>query len=241
MNSGQRHAEIAGNLRAVEERIATACRAAGRRRDEITLVAVTKTFPVSDVRHLVELGVHDVAENRDQEARPKSAECARIGLADLRWHFVGQLQTNKTRSVSTYAHLVHSVDRPRLVSALDRAAASARRRLTCLVQVDLEESPDAGDAARGGARPADVGPLAAEIAEAQHLELGGVMAVAPLGQDPAGAFAMLRSISDRLRSSYPDAAVVSAGMSGDLEAAVSGGATHLRVGTALLGSRPPLR
>jgi len=234
-----RRAEIAENLAAVEDRIAAACSAAGRDRSEVTLIAVTKTFPATDVGHLAALGVRDVGENRDQDAAGKVAECRRAGVPDLRWHFVGQLQRNKAGSVATYAQVVHSVDRSRLVTALDRAAESAGRRLVALVQVDLRAEPV--DDGRGGAAPDDVAALADEVAATGRLDLGGVMAVAPADEDPAAAFARLAQVAARLRRDHPAAAVVSAGMSGDLEAAVEHGATHLRVGTALLGSRPPLR
>jgi pyridoxal phosphate enzyme (YggS family) len=234
-----RRAEIAAGLEAVEARILAACTAAGRDRSEITLVAVTKTFPASDVGHLAALGVRDVGENRDQDAAKKVAECERAGVPGLRWHFVGQLQRNKAGSVATYAHVVHSVDRARLVTALDRAALAAGRRVVALVQVDLRAEPL--DDGRGGAAPSFVAELAEAVAGAQQLELGGVMAVAPMGEDPAPAFARLAEVAARLRRDHPSATVVSAGMSGDLEAAVQHGATHLRVGTALLGSRPSLR
>ncbi|GLZ10611.1 YggS family pyridoxal phosphate enzyme [Actinomadura sp. NBRC 104425] len=233
-----RREELAANLAEVRKRIAAACAAAGRDPAEVTLVAVTKTFPASDVRLLAELGVTDVAENRDQEARPKAEECA--GLP-LRWHFVGQLQTNKARSVASYADVVQSVDRLRLVRALSDAAVRAGRTLRCLIQVSLDEpEPGRGPAAtgaRGGADPADVPALADAIDTAGGLELDGVMAVAPLGADPSAAFARLARIAADLRRERPGAAVISAGMSGDLEQAVACGATHVRVGTALLGGR----
>ncbi|MFB9837634.1 YggS family pyridoxal phosphate-dependent enzyme [Actinoallomurus acaciae] len=227
--------ELAANLAVVRERIAKACHAAGRAPDEITLVAVTKTFPASDVRLLADLGVTDVAENRDQEAAAKAADCRDL---DLTWHFVGQLQTNKARSVVSYADVIHSVDRVRLVNALSRAAVAAGRSPRCLIQVSLDET-DAGTAegGRGGVRPDGVLALADALAAAEGLELGGVMAVAPLGGDPAPAFARLAEISDSLRAAYPDAKTVSAGMSGDLEHAIVSGATHVRIGTALLGGR----
>lgn len=221
--------DLAANLVAVRERIAKACDAAGRSPDEVSLVAVTKTFPASDVRLLAELGVADVAENRDQEARPKAAECRDL---DLTWHFVGQLQTNKARSVVSYADVVHSVDRTKLVAALSRAATDAGRTVRCLIQVSLDEAEG-----RGGVRPADVSEIAHALADAEGLELGGVMAVAPLGADPAPAFARLAEISNSLREEYPAAKTVSAGMSADLEQAIASGATHVRVGTALLGGR----
>jgi pyridoxal phosphate enzyme (YggS family) len=221
--------ELAANLAAVRERISAACEAAGRSPDEITLVAVTKTFPATDVRLLAGLGITDVAENRDQEAAAKTAECADLALT---WHFVGQLQTNKARSVVSYADVVHSVDRQRLVTALSRAAVDLGRSPRCLIQVSLDETEG-----RGGVRPEGVPALADAIAAAEALELAGVMAVAPLGADPAPAFARLAQISLSLRAAYPTAKTVSAGMSGDMEHAIASGATHLRVGTALLGGR----
>ena len=231
-----RRAEIAANLDRVEARIAAACRAAGRDRAEITLVAVTKTFPADDVGHLAALGVREVGENRAADAAEKVAACREAGLTDLTWHFVGQVQTNKAALVAGCCDVVHSVDRSRLVTALDKGAGAAGRRLRALVQVDLE-----GTDGRGGAAPADVPAIAAAVADAEHLDLAGVMAIAPLDEDPGKAFGRLAEVAEALRREHPGAVVVSAGMSGDLEAAVACGATHLRVGTALLGSRPPLR
>jgi hypothetical protein len=223
--------ELRANLADVEERIAAACRAAGRSRTELTLIAVTKTFPAEDVRGLAEIGLIDVGENRDQEAAPKHAECADLGL---RWHFVGQLQRNKARSVAEYADVVHSIDRPALVESLSRAAESAGRTVTGLVQVDLDPATQAN---RAGADPVEVRDLADRVAAAPGLLLGGVMAVAPLGADPGAAFARLAAVAEQVRAAHPQALVVSAGMSGDLESAVANGATHLRIGTALLGRR----
>lgn len=228
----QRRAELAEGLAAVRARIAAACAAAGRDEAEITLIAVTKTFPASDVRLLAGLGLTDVGENRDQEARPKAAECAGLPLT---WHFVGRLQSNKARAVAGYAGVVHSVDRSRLVSALSEAAVRAGRTLRCLVQVSLDEEEAAQG--RGGAAPDAVLGLAGEIAGAAGLELGGVMAVAPLGADPLPAFTRLAGVAGEVRRNHPGARIVSAGMSGDLEQAIACGATHLRVGTALLGGR----
>jgi pyridoxal phosphate enzyme (YggS family) len=226
-----REDELAANLAGVRARIAAACRAAGRDPAEITLVAITKTWPADDVRRLAALGVADVGENRDQEARPKRAACRDL---PLRWHFVGQLQRNKARSVATYADVVHAVDRIELVDALDAAAARAGRRVVALVQVALDDPPAAG---RAGAVPAAVPALAEAIAGSDSLELGGVMAVAPLGADPEVAFSRLAAVAAGLRERHPGATTVSAGMSGDLEAAIRHGATHVRVGTALLGHR----
>jgi PLP dependent protein len=230
---GRRRAEIAANLAALDDRLAAACAAVGRRREDVTIVAVTKTFPADDVRHLAGLGLTDIGENRDQEAAPKAAACA--GLA-VRWHFVGRLQTNKCRSVATYADVVHSVDRSRLVDALSTAATTADRQIVCLVQVNLDENPR-----RGGAAAADVPQLADALAAAGGLRVGGVMAIAPLGVPPRPSFERLAKVAAVLRTSHPEATIVSAGMSADLEDAIACGATHVRVGTALLGSRAPVR
>jgi PLP dependent protein len=229
-DSGRRE-ELALRLAEVRGRIAEACEAAGRDVSEVTLIAVTKTKPASDVRLLSELGVSDIGENRDAEAAPKAAQCADL---DLTWHFVGQLQTNKCASVARYASVVHSVDRLRLVSALGKAACRAGRVIECLVEVSLD-----GDPARGGAVAEQVPALAEALAAEEGLVLGGVMAIAPLSMPPADAFARLVVSAAAVREIRPAATVISAGMSGDLEAAVEAGATHLRIGTALLGDRGP--
>ncbi len=239
-----RRRELAANLAQVRQRIVAACAAAGRPVDEVSLIAITKTFPASDVVLLAELGVTDVGENRDQEAAAKVADVATpsysnagySNASDLRWHFVGALQTNKCPSVVRYASLVHSVDRLRLVEALGRAAqqAVAPHTVRCLVQVDLDETNRPG---RAGARQEEVAAIADAIAGDSHLELAGVMAVAPLHADPASAFRKLAAVADSVRQRHPAARVISAGMSGDLEQAVANGATHLRVGSALLGTR----
>ncbi|MBR8745319.1 YggS family pyridoxal phosphate-dependent enzyme [Nocardiopsis sp. MG754419] len=227
--------QIRANIEAARSRIAAACAAADRDPAEVSLVAVTKTHPASDVRVLSSLGVSNVGENRDQEAAPKAAATADL---DLTWHFVGQLQTNKARSVASYADVVHSVDRVKLARALGDRAADAGRRLTCLVQVDLDEEARAGVLGpRGGVDPADALGIAERIDEHEALELGGVMAVAPLGGDPDAAFARLYQVATRIRDRYSRATMISAGMSGDLEAAIGRGATHLRLGAALLGAR----
>jgi pyridoxal phosphate enzyme (YggS family) len=221
--------ELAANLRAVRARIEKACASAGRAPESVTLVAVTKTFPAADVRLLADLGVSDVGENRDQEAAAKHAACAELAL---RWHFVGRLQRNKVRSVATYADVVHSVDRAELVSALGAAATAAHRDLVALIQVSLD-----GDPARGGVPPPGVPDLAAAVAATPGLRLGGVMAVAPLAVEADASFAALAEIAAALRSDHPSATIVSAGMTADLEPAIRHGATHVRVGTALLGRR----
>jgi pyridoxal phosphate enzyme (YggS family) len=229
-----RREQIAAGLAGVRARVERACRTAGRDPAGVTVVVVTKTFPAADVRLLADLGVRDIGESRDQEAAPKAAACADLGLT---WHFVGQLQTNKVTSVAGYADVVHSVDRVRLVDALDRAASAAGREIRCLVQATLGDGPRG--AGRGGADPTDVLALADHVAGARSLHLSGVMAVAPLGGDPADAFTRLARIAELVQKRHPTARWVSAGMSGDLEAAVALGATHLRVGSAILGARPP--
>ncbi|RZS82907.1 hypothetical protein EV189_3304 [Motilibacter rhizosphaerae] len=227
--------ELAARLEEVRTRIAAACAGAGREPGSVTLVAVTKTHPASDVRVLAGLGVGEVAENREQEARPKHAECADLGL---RWRFVGQLQTNKAAAVAGFADVVESVDRQRLVAALARAAERRGRALEVLLQVALDPP---GAPGRGGAAPEDVPALAEAVAGEPALVLGGLMAVAPRGADPAPAFAVLAGVHARLLREHPSARVLSAGMSGDLEQAVAAGATHVRIGSALLGNRPALR
>ena len=226
-----RRSEISARLRQVRERISAACPSAGRSADEVTLVAVTKTYPVSDIRLLTELGVTDIGENRDQEAAPKAAECAALGLP-VTWHFVGQLQTNKCRSVASYADVIHSVDRLRLVSALGRRARANGRVITCLVQVSIDGAPE-----RGGAFGDQIPLIADALAGEDGLILGGVMAVAPQDMAADAAFGKLREVAEEMSCRHPAAVMISAGMSGDLEEAIGAGATHVRVGTALLGGR----
>ena len=224
-----RSAELAAALDALEQRLHAACAAAGRAREDVVLVAVSKTHPAGDVAMLRDLGVRDFGENRDQEARDKARD-----VPDVRWHFVGGLQTNKARSVATYADVVHSVDRPSLLDALSAGAQRAGRELDVLLQVSLD-----GDRDRGGAVADAVPALAARAADAPALRLAGVMAVAPRDADPAVAFAELARVAEHVRAAHPGATAISAGMTGDLEQAVLHGATHVRVGTALFGRRPP--
>ena len=221
--------ELADRLAGVEERIAQACAAAGRARDEVALVAVTKFHPASDVAVLRDLGVSRFGESRDQEAQDKAAQ-----VDGVRWHFVGRLQSNKAASVAAYASVVESCDRRKLVAPLSAGAVRAGREVEVLLQVSLD-----GDPSRGGAPAADLPALADAVAAAEGLRLAGAMAVAPLGEEPARAFARLAELAERLRRDHPDARQLSAGMSADLEQAVACGSTSVRVGTALLGPRPP--
>ena len=225
---------LASSLRVVDERIVSACAAAGRARGDVTLVVVTKTYPASDVDLLVELGVTDIGENRHPEAERKLEEL--VGPRP-RLHFIGGLQTNKANAVTRYADVVQSVDRPRLVEVLSKGATMARREVGCLVQVDFGES----GLGRSGVAPLDVSRLAEAIAAAEGLRLDGVMTVAPLGEDPRTSFDALANISENLRRQHPAATVISAGMSEDFESAIQSGATHLRVGRLILGERVPLR
>lgn len=254
-----RRQQIETNLQAVRARIEAACIAADRDPGEVTLIVVTKFHPAADISHLVDLGVTDIGENRDQEAGAKIAELDPTVRAALTVHFIGQLQTNKAKNVVAYADCIQSVDRLKLVGALDRAMADramadrqnphqkaggtseTRTKIGVLLQVDLGEGEDAG---RGGILPDQLPDLADAVGEREHLTLHGVMAVAPFGLDEAGtaaAFGRLAVLADAVRERHPKATIRSAGMSGDLELAISSGATHLRVGTAILGSRPDHR
>lgn len=257
--AADRAAEIAAGLDRVTARIDAACAAAGRA-DRPRLVVVTKTHPAEDVLELARRGVAEVGENRDQEARPKAAEvedlCAAVGVSSPQWHFIGQLQSNKAKHVVRYASAVHSVDRHSLVDALaralqvraERAAAGEvpeREDLDCLIQVDVdprepEDRPADGIGGRGGAAPEDVPALAARIAQAPRLRLRGLMCVAPRGIDPAQAFARAAELSAELRADHPEATWLSMGMTADLEEAVAAGATHLRIGSDILGRRDHL-
>jgi PLP dependent protein len=230
--------DVAENLRAVRARIAAATRAAGRDPDSVSLLAVSKTWPADAVRELAGLGQLDFGENRAQELLGKAAEVADL---PLRWHFVGQLQRNKAAAVARLGAVVHSVDRPSLASALDRAGQERMSReggpVEVLLQVDLGGRPG-GAMARGGAAPADVPALADLVAGAAGLRLRGLMAVAPLEEDPRSAFERLAGVAARVRADHPEAVDLSAGMSGDLGATVAAGSTIVRVGTALFGARP---
>ncbi len=231
---GARRDQLAAHLAAVEERIAAACDASGRRRGDVTLIVVTKTQPASDVDLLVELGVTDIGENRHPEAGRKLVE---LSGPRPRLHFIGGLQTNKANAVARYADVVQSIDRPRLVDALSRAADVAGRQLGCLVQVDFADSVDG----RAGVAPTEAQSLADLVASSPGLRLDGVMTVAPLGEDPRPSFDALVGIGEHIRASHPGATIVSAGMSDDFELAIQSGATHLRVGRSILGERDLLR
>ncbi|WP_407689254.1 YggS family pyridoxal phosphate-dependent enzyme [Mycobacterium sp. HUMS_1102779] len=246
---GDREAELTHALAAVRSRLAAAAEAAGRNVAEIELLPITKFFPATDVAILARLGCRAVGESREQEASAKVAELARLAgaaprteLPPVNWHMVGHIQRNKARSVAQWAHTAHSIDSPRLVTALDKAVAKAlaeaRRQqpLRVYVQVSLD-----GDVSRGGVdvgAPGAVDELCAKVAGAPALELVGLMAVPPLTWDPERAFDRLQAEHRRVLQSHPGAVGLSAGMSADFEIAVKHGSTCVRVGTALLGPRP---
>lgn len=224
-----RRDEISSNLDSVRSRISQAAQRAGRDPEEITLIAVTKTYPASDAEILHKLGVRDFAENRDREGAEKSA------LIPGRWHFQGQIQSNKISSVARWADAVHSLDDPRHLRLL-AAAVPESKILSVFIQVCLDPQPG-----RGGILPQNLSPLA-ELALAEpSVRLEGLMAVAPLGENPESAFSRLARIHSDFRQQFPSAASLSAGMSGDFESAIEHGATHLRVGSSILGSRSDLR
>jgi pyridoxal phosphate enzyme (YggS family) len=216
---------LAERLASVDAGIVDAAREAGRDPAELTRIVVTKFHPAELVRELAGLGVRDVGENRHQEAAAKAADLTDL---DLNWHFVGQLQSNKARAVRQYAQAVHSVDRASLADAL-----AGESLLEVFLELNLT-----GDPARGGVDPELLEPLAHHVLSTPGLVLRGVMAVAPLGEEPRAAFSRVRAASDALRRLAPDATSISAGMSGDYRDAILEGATHLRIGTAITGKRP---
>lgn len=234
-----RQAEIEIALSEVRARIATACRTAGRADDAVRLIAVTKTFPAEDAALLTDLGVTDLGENREQEAGPKVTDLRELRPdADVRWHMLGRLQRNKARAVARWAAEIQSVDSDRLADALDKAVRTARdagdrtTELDVLLQVSID-----GDPTRGGAPLDTLMPLADHVARSGELRLRGLMAVAPLTITPDEAFGRLAEAAERLREDHPEAVEISAGMTGDLETAITHGSTCVRVGTALLGTR----
>ena len=230
--------EVVERVAAVRGRIAAACNEVGRAQGEVTLTVVTKFFPSSDIRILADLGIRDLGESRHQEAQVKVAETSDL---DLCWHFVGSLQSNKAAAVASYADVVESVDRAKLVTGLTKGARERGKMIECLVQVSLDPPGGGAVRGRGGAEPASVVPLAEEVAAAEGLRLRGVMGVAPEGEDPAPAFDRLVELAEDVRRIDPAATWISAGMSGDLEAAIRSGATHVRIGSAVLGRRPTIK
>jgi pyridoxal phosphate enzyme (YggS family) len=221
--------ELQKNLIEIQSQIKSACETSGRNLDEITLIAVSKTWPASDIRLLHQLGVRDFGESRDQEATMKVSELADL---DITWHFIGQVQTNKLNHIASYANVVHALDREKTISGLDAAAAKLDRNITGLLQISLD-----GDENRGGVAIENAFELAQLLSNSKNLTFGGIMAVAPIEMLPDVAFSKLAEIAAEIQSKYPTAEIISAGMSQDFESAVQKGATHLRIGSALLGNR----
>jgi len=219
------------NLELVKEKISAAAQAAGRSPSEITLIAVTKTFPVSDLEILYELGVRNFGENRDQEAAPK------VGVlpADITWHFQGGIQSNKLKSISNWASVIHSVDKFKYAQMISQFSVGKTKEI--FIQVSLDTLPQS----REGVDPADLMQLAEQIMSLPNLEVKGLMAVAPLDQPTEQAFVRLQQIQQKFIQLYPAASSLSSGMSGDYELAISLGATHVRIGSSILGNRSPIK
>ena len=232
-----RRAQLERNLGLVRQRIEMAAKAAGRSSTEITLIVVTKYFPASDVEILAQLGVQDVGENKHQEAQAKAEQCS--GLP-IRWHYIGGMQSNKAAQIARYVDAVHSVDRLKLLPRLDLGASGRDDLLDVLIQVNLDP-PRQADSSRQGVGSQEVITLAKAISETAHLRLRGVMGIAPLDLDPEPAFTQLARVSAQLRNEFPEATWISAGMSADLESAIAAGATHVRVGSGILGQRPQMK
>ena len=216
--------EIARNLQDVRDRINSAAHSADRDPAEVELIVVTKTFPISDIEILRELGEINFGENRDQEAGPKAQ------AIPARWHFQGQIQSNKIKSICGWADVIHSISSEKEILKF----AQSPRKHQVFLQVSLD-----GELGRGGAGESDLAQLAELVNESNNLELLGLMAVAPLGVDPEKAFVDLAQINQGFKSQFPNSKYLSAGMSGDFEAAIKFGATHIRVGSSILGSRSP--
>lgn len=206
--------ELASNLAAVQARI---------KNPAVTLIVVTKTYPVSDVRILHDLGVNNFGENRNEEGLVKAAE------VKARWHYQGEIQSRKLRDIAQWADVIHSLDS---ASHVRKLATLATKPLDIFIQLSLD-----GDPARGGVVESELAPLADIALESPHLHLVGLMCVPPVAADPRTAFAEIAAIHRRFTSTYPDATSLSAGMSADFEIAIDCGATHIRVGSSILGSR----
>ena len=219
--------QIAANLKQVNENIASAAKKAGRSIDEITLIVVTKTFPLSDLEILYELGLREFGENRDQEAVEKVDKLPN----DIKWHFQGGIQSNKLKSIATWASCIHSVDQLKYAQIISDQNIPIAKPI--FIQLSLDEPPES----RGGVDPAKLFDLALSIEKLPGASLQGLMAVAPLTSPLSDSFARLRAIQDEFKAVYKNATYLSAGMSGDYEMAISYGATHLRIGSSILGNR----
>ena len=225
--------ELGQRYQAIVEKIATAAASANRDPDEITLVVVSKNHPQQLVLDLLELGARDFGENRDQEANPKSKQIALETNQAFNWHFIGQLQTNKVKSVLEYANFLHSLDRNSLLEELIKRTTERAVPLKVFVQVNMTEDPE-----RGGVNPGDLMTFAERVLSSLGLELVGLMGVGGLDVAPEREFERLAQLSGQLQQLAPRADRLSMGMSGDFETAIAYGATHLRIGTAITGNRP---
>jgi pyridoxal phosphate enzyme (YggS family) len=221
--------ELQQNLSDIQNQIQKACDSVGRVVSDVHLIAVSKTWPAGDIRILHDLGIRDFGESKDQEAIEKVAELSDL---DINWHFIGQVQTNKLNHIARYADVVHALDRSKVITGLDVAAGKLSRQITGLLQISLD-----GDESRGGVRIDDAMELANLISNSENLRFGGVMAVAPINMTPDLAFAKLLNVAGQIQENHPTAKIISAGMSDDFESALKNGATHLRIGSALLGKR----
>ena len=219
--------EIAAKLTEVNERIASAAALAGRNASDIKLIVVTKTFPVTDLNYLYELGVRDFGENRDQEASEKVSLLA----ADINWHFQGQIQSNKLKSITSWAKYIHSIDQFKYAKMVSEFAGDQSKSI--FLQVSLDKIPES----RGGIDPVKLHDLANQVSALPNINLMGLMAVAPLDKVTDQAFAKLAMIHSEFMKDFPEAKSLSAGMSGDYESAIGYGATHLRIGSSILGNR----
>jgi pyridoxal phosphate enzyme (YggS family) len=225
--------ELGQRYQAIVDSIATAATSANRDPKQITLVVVTKNHPHQLVHDLLALGARDFGENRDQEAGPKAKQIAAESNERFNWHFIGQLQTNKVKSVLEYANYLHSLDRTSLLDELLKRTAERETPLKVFVQVNMTEDPE-----RGGVNPADLMPFAERVLSSPGLELVGLMGVGGLEVAPEREFERLAQLSQELQAIAPEANRLSMGMSGDFETAIAFGATHLRIGTAITGNRP---
>jgi len=219
--------EIATNLNEVKGKIASAALKAGRDIDDITLIVVTKTFPISDLEILYSLGVREFGENRDQEAVEKVNNLP----SDINWNFQGGIQSNKLKSIATWAGCIHSVDKLKYAQIISEQNIDKPKAV--FIQVSLDQPPES----RGGVDPKNLIGLATEITKLPGILLKGLMAVAPLDLPVEEAFLKLKEIQAGFTAVFKDAKYLSAGMSGDYEMAVSYGATHLRIGSSILGNR----
>ena len=222
----QRELEIATALANVEERISKASAAAGRERSEITLIAVTKTYPATDVKILRNLGVKNFGENRSDEGLEKSE------LIPATWHFQGQVQGRKLKDIALWALFIHSIDSSDHIAKLSRICSERDRKISIFLQLSLDGAPD-----RGGVRAEQLTQLAEQVASDTNLHLAGLMCVPPVEYEFDRAFSEIADVHETFKKGFPDAAGLSAGMSSDFEVAIAYGATHLRVGSEILGSR----